>query len=308
MKLLYPLDNTRITQHFWERPKFYKKFWIDGHNGIDFASDTPWQKVRCKAIANWVISKVKYSNSGYGNEVRIRNDSIEIIYAHLDSIDVKQWESVTVGQKIGIIGTTWNSSWVHLHLWVRKLKNWIVQDYNNWYFGWIDFFDMLTEDIIEVKKSTFPLVYKWVKVRLLDRNHPRGNIVWFYHQDTKEIRLYDYFFTRSDERQAEIMYHEYRHHGYYELPKKYRDFWELISTFDPKLIKALNERAKTNYRDNEYINEVVYNKYSEQDRIPSEDFAEIAEFLFVARRDGKDINFKGFLHIKINLVDKLLSI
>ena len=59
-----------------------------------------------------------------------------------------------------------------------------------------------------------------------------------------------------------------------------RDFWVMISEFNLKLVGVINDRAKTNYQENEYINEELGDAMNKQDRIPSEDFAECVEYLF----------------------------
>jgi len=55
-------------------------------------------------------------NTSFGKYVIIKHNSgNKSLYAHLDSYDVTVGQKVTKGQKIGVMGTTGNSSGVHLH-------------------------------------------------------------------------------------------------------------------------------------------------------------------------------------------------
>ena len=59
-------------------------------------------------------------NDGYGNYVVISHgNGIYTLYAHLASISVADGQSVTVGQQVGVIGSTGHSTGPHLHFEVR---------------------------------------------------------------------------------------------------------------------------------------------------------------------------------------------
>lgn len=69
------------------------------------------------AASGTVISTV-YSNSksGWGNNVTVRHDDgTYSFYAHLAKINVSKNQKVKAGQNLGIIGTTGNSTGIHLH-------------------------------------------------------------------------------------------------------------------------------------------------------------------------------------------------
>lgn len=72
-------------------------------------------------------------NGGYGNKIEIsHNNGYKTIYAHLNSISVNVGQTVEKGSKIGIMGTTGDSTGVHLHIELYKngqLKNFL--DYVN---------------------------------------------------------------------------------------------------------------------------------------------------------------------------------
>ena len=64
-------------------------------------------------------------NWGYGNYVMINHGSIngaamKSLYAHLSSISISAGQKVTKGQKIGVMGSTGNSTGNHLHFEIRK--------------------------------------------------------------------------------------------------------------------------------------------------------------------------------------------
>ncbi len=59
-------------------------------------------------------------NASYGNCVKIKhNGGYETLYAHLDSVSVKNGQKVSKGQVIGYMGNTGNSYGAHLHFEVR---------------------------------------------------------------------------------------------------------------------------------------------------------------------------------------------
>lgn len=69
------------------------------------------------ATASGTVIETKYGyNSGWGNNVTIRHDDgTYSFYAHLSKINVAVNQKVAAGQAIGVIGTTGNSTGVHLH-------------------------------------------------------------------------------------------------------------------------------------------------------------------------------------------------
>ena len=86
------------------------------HNGLDWAGPrgTP-----IHATADGVV-KTAGRQGGYGNLVVIEHDfGIETYYAHLNSIDVRRGQRVSRGDRIGGMGTTGQSTGVHLHYEVR---------------------------------------------------------------------------------------------------------------------------------------------------------------------------------------------
>lgn len=92
--------------------------WGKYHKGIDIAR--PSGKA-ILAADNGVVELAGYDNSGYGNKVVINHQNgYKTVYAHLDSIDVKAGETVPKGTSIGVMGSTGNSTGVHLHFEMYK--------------------------------------------------------------------------------------------------------------------------------------------------------------------------------------------
>ncbi len=91
--------------------------WGTQHRGIDIAR--PSDRT-IKATDNGVVTFTGWDGS-YGNKVVIdHNNGYETTYAHLSSINVSVGQIVEQGSNIGIMGSTGNSTGIHLHFEVRK--------------------------------------------------------------------------------------------------------------------------------------------------------------------------------------------
>jgi murein DD-endopeptidase MepM/ murein hydrolase activator NlpD len=89
------------------------------HKGIDIAAPIGSQVY---AVENGVVSKSYYSDT-YGNVVFIKHDNeIETVYAHLKERKVHEGAIVQQGEEIGEMGSTGDSSGVHLHFEVHLSK------------------------------------------------------------------------------------------------------------------------------------------------------------------------------------------
>lgn len=129
MKFIYPLDTDTIfiTQRFGERPEYYKKYGMKGHNGIDFR--TKWLtsllgRRDVYAVADGTIAEVVLTpGSGYGNHVKItHSDGSQTLYAHLHTAKVYKGQKVKQGAKIGLSNNTGDSSAAHLHFGYKPPK------------------------------------------------------------------------------------------------------------------------------------------------------------------------------------------
>lgn len=86
---------------------------ITGHKGVDLASRTG-NKIRIMAKGR--VTKVEYSNKGYGNLVVIdHGNGFSTKYAHLSKIYVKEGDTMHVNDAVGEVGSTGRSTGPHLH-------------------------------------------------------------------------------------------------------------------------------------------------------------------------------------------------
>ncbi|MGM8215803.1 peptidoglycan DD-metalloendopeptidase family protein [Bacillaceae bacterium W0354] len=91
--------------------------WGAYHKGIDIAGVS---NRTIMAADNGVVTFAGW-DGGYGNKVVINhNNGYRTVYAHMSSIKVRAGQTVRKGQALGIMGTTGNSTGVHLHFEMYK--------------------------------------------------------------------------------------------------------------------------------------------------------------------------------------------
>ncbi|MEH6940852.1 M23 family metallopeptidase [Bacillus sp. JJ722] len=87
--------------------------WGKMHKGIDIAQPSD---LTIKAADNGVVVSAGYNNGGYGNRVEIdHGNGMKTTYSHMSSINVQAGQTITAGTKIGVMGSTGDSTGVHLH-------------------------------------------------------------------------------------------------------------------------------------------------------------------------------------------------
>jgi len=120
-----PLDQLVITQKFGENPAFYKKYGMNGHNGVDFRTkfpDTPLGRREIYAVDDGVVIKVVRAKlGGYGTYIQISHeDGSMTIYGHQYNPHVELGQKVKAGEVIGISDNTGDSTGAHLHFGYRR--------------------------------------------------------------------------------------------------------------------------------------------------------------------------------------------
>lgn len=96
----------------------YGSRWGGRHTGTDICG-TVGEPI--KSADNGIVTVAEYQENGYGNIIIIdHQNGLETWYAHLDSIGVKQGQTVKKGETIGTLGNTGRSTGPHLHFEVRK--------------------------------------------------------------------------------------------------------------------------------------------------------------------------------------------
>jgi murein DD-endopeptidase MepM/ murein hydrolase activator NlpD len=112
----YP-RNSSLTSFFGYRSDPFSSAHAEFHPGIDFKGH---RGDGVKATANGTVVFAGWFG-GYGNCVRIRHkNNFETLYGHLSKIKVKVGQKVSVGDNIGMVGSTGHSTGNHLHYEVRK--------------------------------------------------------------------------------------------------------------------------------------------------------------------------------------------
>ncbi|WP_066638362.1 peptidoglycan DD-metalloendopeptidase family protein [Desulfolucanica intricata] len=81
------------------------------HEGIDIPAPTGTPVI---AAASGHVTMAR-TNGGYGLCVEVTNESCMMVYAHLSGLGVHEGDDVEVGQVIGFVGSTGNSTGPHLH-------------------------------------------------------------------------------------------------------------------------------------------------------------------------------------------------
>ncbi len=91
------------------------------HSGLDLKSKNYGGDGVVYPVAAGTVESISAHGKSYGNHVCIKHaDGMISLYAHLASISVKKGQAVTLSTKLGVEGTTGNSSGLHLHLEIHK--------------------------------------------------------------------------------------------------------------------------------------------------------------------------------------------
>ncbi|MCZ8521423.1 MULTISPECIES: LysM peptidoglycan-binding domain-containing M23 family metallopeptidase [Paenibacillus] len=99
-----PVLQPKVTSGFGRR-------WGRAHNGTDLVSER-------RDILASDAGRITFAGwkSGYGRTIVIdHGNGYETLYGHLSRIGVKEGEAVEKGEKIGVMGSSGNSTGVHLH-------------------------------------------------------------------------------------------------------------------------------------------------------------------------------------------------
>jgi murein DD-endopeptidase MepM/ murein hydrolase activator NlpD len=92
--------------------------WGKFHKGIDIARPS---NHTIMSADNGVIISAGWDGGGYGNKIVINhNNGYKTVYAHLSSISVNVGQTVSQGEKIGVMGATGDATGIHLHFEVYK--------------------------------------------------------------------------------------------------------------------------------------------------------------------------------------------
>ncbi|PZF29058.1 M23 family metallopeptidase [Curtobacterium sp. MCPF17_051] len=113
------LTGVPITSGFGGRQVAGCSFCSTNHMGIDFA---PGEGTPIGVIAAGTVIKVQANDGGFGNDVWVEHDvdgkQFVSVYGHMEdnSFKVVTGQHVEVGDILGLVGSTGNSTGPHLHL------------------------------------------------------------------------------------------------------------------------------------------------------------------------------------------------
>jgi murein DD-endopeptidase MepM/ murein hydrolase activator NlpD len=106
-----PVEFSRISSGFSMRFHPVLQKWR-AHLGTDFAAATG---TPARTVGDGVVEFAGVQN-GYGNVIFVKHrNGHETVYAHLSKINVRQGQSVSQGQTIGLVGSTGWATGPHLH-------------------------------------------------------------------------------------------------------------------------------------------------------------------------------------------------
>lgn len=117
-------SNSVVTSGYGGRNavKTSKGYSSTNHDGIDIGgTGGNLNGQAADSIDGGKVTEVGYDENGYGNYVVVdHGNGYTSLYGHLQKATVKQGETVSAGQQVGVIGSTGSSTAPHLHLRVRK--------------------------------------------------------------------------------------------------------------------------------------------------------------------------------------------
>lgn len=106
----------------------------NGNGGYDTDLGDP-----VHAVSAGIVVEAKDHGGGWGNVVRVVHGcGIESLYAHLDTIEVKEGAAIPRGRRIGTIGTAGGQYLAHLHFELRDLLLPLGGGYSTERTGYLD--------------------------------------------------------------------------------------------------------------------------------------------------------------------------
>lgn len=143
----YPIkaNNIKCTSRYGNRQYNYKgKLIKDFHRGIDLVPSPSNSNAEIVAFADGEVVSVRKTGSQYGVGCYVRikhSNGYQTLYYHLKSksIVVNVGDKVKKNQKLGIIGTTGQSTGIHLHFQIDKGSSATSIDPYDYVFGNKDF-------------------------------------------------------------------------------------------------------------------------------------------------------------------------
>lgn len=108
-------DAFRITSKFGDQESFRKS----PHKGIDLA--IPEGTDLLSPVKGYVSEVFNYhsQNAGLGLKVKMQNGQ-ELIFGHMSKISVNKGDIISVGERLGLSGSTGETTGAHLHIGLKE--------------------------------------------------------------------------------------------------------------------------------------------------------------------------------------------
>lgn len=108
-----PVKGT-VTSEYGAREEVFKN--VGYHTGVDIANvlNTP-----VASATNGIVVKTQSMDKYYGNNIEIESNGVIFKYAHLNQINVNEGDNVSIGDIIGLMGSTGASTGSHLHFEIK---------------------------------------------------------------------------------------------------------------------------------------------------------------------------------------------
>jgi len=164
---IYPVPDVKINSPYGNRIREGKE---EFHPGVDIAA-IEWTKILSVGEGTveyaWLGSPTASFN-GYGNYVVVKlttgpDKGYRVLYGHMKSSDLKAGDSVKSWDKIGLMGSTGESTGSHLHLEIRK---WELTDTVSTPPTAVEYFARKTVDPLSVVPVTKDMIDADVLVRV----------------------------------------------------------------------------------------------------------------------------------------------
>lgn len=151
----------KVTQAFGVNVEYYKQFGLKAHEGIDLIpTGTVWD-VLCLADGVVVKDEDNALSGAYGVNVTVWHPKLRKAtqYCHFKENYVVNGQVVSMGEKLGLMGKTGNTTGAHVHLNLFETdENGIRLNKNNGYLGGIDPLPFIEEEVpVEVAPDTVPV-------------------------------------------------------------------------------------------------------------------------------------------------------
>ena len=131
----------RVTQAFNVNPDYYKKFGLKAHEGLDLVPTGSVWDVLCLADGVVVKDEDNALSGAYGRNVTVWHNKLRKAtqYCHFKENYVTLGQIVSAGEKLGLMGSTGNTTGAHVHLNLFETdENGIRLNRDNGYLGGTD--------------------------------------------------------------------------------------------------------------------------------------------------------------------------